>query len=130
MTARGDPPSSKDRTAFQPSHQGPHIFPNSAFFAVLIRHAHCGHVAIRDDNAGIEKTYAQLLADALSLREALAGALPQRVLNEIRDGREVYVGVFAAGSYEYAVAMVGIYALGAAVVPMSKYKSPLRGWHG
>ena len=110
---------SKDRTCFQPPHRGEHILPNTAFLAQLLRHAHRGLVAIRDDNAGIERSYAQLIADALAVRTVLSRSVPSRALEEIERGQEVFLGVLAPGGYEYAVAVVAVYALGAAVVPIS-----------
>ena len=114
---------SKDRTCFQPPHQGPNILPNTAFLAQLLRHAHRGLLAIRDDNAGIERSYAQLIADALSLRTRISARLSQKTLHDIEIDQEVYVGVLAPGGYEYAVAVIAVYALGAAIVPMSQFQA-------
>ena len=116
---------SKDRTCFQPKHRGDHILPNTPFLAQLLRHAHSGLLAVRDDNAKVEKTYSQLLADGLSVRKSIYQALPAYVHRDIDEGREVFVGVLAPGGYEYAVAVIAVYALGAAVVPMSKSGCPI-----
>ena len=117
---------SKDRTCFQPKHRGEHILPNTAFLAQLLRHAYRSLLAIRDDNDKIEKTYGDLLSDALHLRKVVAARLSSKVLADIDDGREVFIGVLAPGGYEYAVAVVAAYALGAAVVPISEYRRGLR----
>ncbi|KAL9084037.1 MAG: hypothetical protein Q9159_005459 [Coniocarpon cinnabarinum] len=109
----------KDRTCFQPSHRGDNILPNTAFLAQLLRHAHRGRIAIRDDNAGIERTYTQLVADALSLRKQVSEALSADTRAALDHGEEVFVGVLAPGGYAYAVAVIAVYALGAAVVPMT-----------
>lgn len=113
-------PSSRDRTEFQIPDRGHNTFPNTPFFSQLIRNAHAGYVAIRDDNSGQVRTYAQLLADALNLRATVAKGLDPSVLDDLARGEEVLVGVLAPGSYEFAVAVIGVYALGAAVVPMSE----------
>jgi malonyl-CoA/methylmalonyl-CoA synthetase len=47
-------------------------------------------------------------------------------LVRLRKGDEVYIGVLAAGGYEFTVAMVAILAIGAAVVPMSKSKISMK----
>lgn len=113
----------RDRTEFQPRHRGDHILPNTPFLAQLLRHAHKELLAIRDDSLAIERTYVQLLADALSLRNTIAAKLPHDALAHIDCGREAFIGILAAGGYEYAVAVIAIYALGAAVVPMSEPNS-------
>jgi malonyl-CoA/methylmalonyl-CoA synthetase len=109
-----------DRTTLVPLHTGPHVFPNNYLFSKLLRHARRNRLAIRDVNIGIEKTYGQLLSDVLSLRAHLEVSLPEKVLESIRKGDEVYIGVLSEGGYEFAVAVLTVLALGAAVVPMSK----------
>ena len=107
-----------DRTSIVPSHEGPNVLPNSPLFSKLLRHAHRGRLAIRDLNLGVQKTYAQLLSDVLALRSAISRELDSEVLESIREGEEVYVGVLAPGGYEFAVAVIAILALGAAMVPL------------
>ncbi|KAK3720803.1 hypothetical protein LTR37_003466 [Vermiconidia calcicola] len=46
------------------------------------------------------------------------------VLQSLRAGDEVFIGVLAAGGYEFTVAMVAALAIGAAVVPMSVANPP------
>lgn len=58
--------------------------------------------------------------DALVVRDALEQKLKDDVKARLRRGEEVYIGVLAAGGYEFAVAMAAVLAIGAAVVPMSK----------
>lgn len=82
-------------------------------------------MAIRDVVAGVEKTYEDLLADALMVRAAVENVLSEDVKSQLANGDEVFVGVLAAGGYEFAVAVVAALALGAAVVPMCKYE-PIR----
>ncbi len=53
----------------------------------------------------------------------LEDSLAPDVLRILRRGDELYVGVLAAGGYEFAVAMIAALAAGAAVVPMSTYRA-------
>ncbi|EEP77534.1 conserved hypothetical protein [Uncinocarpus reesii 1704] len=110
-----------DRTSFIPPHEGDTILPLSPFFSRLVRHAHCRppRLAIRDVNLGLEKTYLQFVTDVLALRSTLRNCLGAKTVKDIKEGKEVYVGLLAAGGYEYAVGFVAIAALGAAVVPMT-----------
>jgi malonyl-CoA/methylmalonyl-CoA synthetase len=110
-----------DRTALVPAHQGSHVLPNSPFFGKVLRHARRGRIAIRDVALGVEKTYEDLLADALALRAVIEDKLDKDVLKQLQEQEEVFVGVLAAGGYEFSVAVVATLALGAAVVPMCKY---------
>jgi malonyl-CoA/methylmalonyl-CoA synthetase len=109
-----------DRTALVPAHTGPLVLPNSPFFGKLLRHARRGRMAIRDVVAGVEKTYEDLLGDALSLRAEIERTLNPHVLKQLQRDEEVFIGVLAAGGYEFAVAVVATLAIGAAVVPMCK----------
>lgn len=108
-----------DRTRLVPPHEGYHIFPNIALFSTLLRHAHRNHLAIRDVRLGIQRTYGELLSEALGLRHKLQKSLDPEVLRAIKNGDEVFIGVLAAGGYEFAVAALAVLALGAAMVPMS-----------
>ncbi|KAK4935524.1 hypothetical protein LTR10_023435 [Elasticomyces elasticus] len=108
-----------DRTLLVPSHEGPHVLPNSPFWGKLVRHARRNRTAIRDVDLGVSKTYGQLLSDALSLRLVVSRSLPRSTLDAIARGEEVYIGVLAAGGYEFTVAVLAVLALGAAFVPMS-----------
>lgn len=116
----------RDHSELFPSHRGRHILPNNPFFTRLLRHAHRGRTAIRDRDLDVVKTYADLLSDALSLREAIRGSLPPETLSKLNRGDEVYIGILAAGGYEFAVAMVAVLAIGAAAVPMSELSIYLR----
>ncbi|KAK2745916.1 putative NRPS-like protein biosynthetic cluster [Myotisia sp. PD_48] len=111
-----------DRNNFIPSHEGDNILPLSPFFSKLVRYAHRRpqRLAVRDLNLGVEKTYSQLLTDVIAVRKALRATLDTQVLKALAEGKqEVYIGLLAAGGYEYTVAFIAIIALGAAVVPMS-----------
>lgn len=114
------PPRCTDRAELLPSHEGHHIFPNTPIFSRLLRHAYRNQLAIRDVRLGIEKTYTELLSDALSLRHVLRGSLDQETLRRLQNDEEVYIGVLAPGGYEFAVAMLAVIAIGAAAVPMGK----------
>lgn len=110
-----------DRTTLFQPHIGPNILPNNPLFTRLLRHAQRNNTAIIDLNLHLIKTYADLLSDVLSLRNALRQRLRSRDVARLDrgGGEEVYVGVLAAGGYEWTVAMLAVLALGAAVVPMS-----------
>ncbi|KIW88429.1 uncharacterized protein Z519_10998 [Cladophialophora bantiana CBS 173.52] len=108
-----------DRTSFLPSHTGPHVFPNSPFFSKLLRHARRGRVALRDVDLGLEKTYTEILSDALSFRAVIERSLSDQQLKAVHRGDEVYIGVLAAGGYEFTVAVLAVLGIGAAVVPIA-----------
>ncbi|KAL4803111.1 hypothetical protein BDV18DRAFT_166447 [Aspergillus unguis] len=110
-----------DRTLTVPSHTGPNVLPNQPFFEKLLRFAHRDppQLAIRDVNAGVEKSYLQLLSDALALRKALKNTLSPETLRELEHDKEVFIALIAPGGYEYAVAFTAVLALGAAVVPIT-----------
>lgn len=107
-----------DRTQIVPPHQGPHILPNNPLFGRLLRHARRHRVAIKDRELGVSKTYGELLDAALGFREVVQAALPSDAQRRLSRGEEVYVGILAAGGYEFTVAVLAVLALGAAVVPM------------
>ncbi|UZP43538.1 hypothetical protein NXS19_011350 [Fusarium pseudograminearum] len=107
-----------DRTQIVPLHDGPHVLPNNPLFTRLLRHAHRNYLAIRDRELGVSKTYGELLDAGLGLRDVVRAALPSEVIEQLNNGNEVYVGVLAAGGYEFTVAVLAVLALGAAVVPM------------
>jgi hypothetical protein len=44
-----------------------------------------------------------------------------QTLRDLAEDKEVYIGLLAAGGYEYTVGFIAIVALGAAVVPMGKF---------
>ncbi|KAL4862473.1 hypothetical protein BDV12DRAFT_207184 [Aspergillus spectabilis] len=110
-----------DRALNVPRHVGDNVLPNLPFFEKLLRFAHRDppRVAIRDLNAGIEKTYVQLLTDAIVLRRALKDTLSPATQTQLDNDQEVFIALIAPGGYDYAVAFTAILALGAAVVPIS-----------
>ncbi|KAJ5132582.1 hypothetical protein N7448_006740 [Penicillium atrosanguineum] len=110
-----------DRTQFVPSHVGNNVLPNLPFFHKLLRYAQRkpSRIAVRDVIAGVEKTFHDLLSDALALRSEIEKMLSQETLRELAEDKEVYIGLLAPGGYEYTVGFVAIIALGAAVVPMA-----------
>jgi len=112
----------KDRTAFIPAHRGIDVLPNGPLFSRLLRYAHRRpqRVAVKDVNAGIEKTHIQLLTDVLALRRAIELMLNPSILVSLRNGDDVYMSILAPGGYEYTVAFLAILALGAAAVPLSE----------
>jgi malonyl-CoA/methylmalonyl-CoA synthetase len=110
-----------DRTDFVPSHSADHILPADPLFTRLLTLAHRPNPkpAIRDVNVGIERTAAQLLSDVLVLRRTLKRSLTKQTVQDLQDGREVYISLLAPGGYEFAVAVLAILALGAAASPFS-----------
>ncbi|KAL4951771.1 hypothetical protein BDW69DRAFT_186082 [Aspergillus filifer] len=115
-----------DRTLTVPPHTGHNVLSDLPFFEKLLRFAHRRPplLAIRDVNAGVEKSYLQLLSDALTLRKALKGSLGPEIQQDLEDDNEVYIALIAPGGYEYAVAFIAILALGAAVVPITTALPP------
>ncbi|OAL30024.1 hypothetical protein AYO22_01930 [Fonsecaea multimorphosa] len=107
-----------DRSQCVPPHSGDHILPNSPLFGKLIRHARRGRVALRDRGLGVEKTYAELLDAVLAFRKVVDASLSSDARARLHRGDEVYIGVLAAGGFEFTVAMLAVLALGAAAVPM------------
>lgn len=110
-----------DRSQCVPQHNGDHILPNSPLFGKLLRHARRGRVALRDRGLGVEKTYAELLDAVLAFRKVVEASLSSDARARLRRGDEVYIGVLAAGGFEFTVAMLAVLALGAAAVPMCKW---------
>ena len=110
-----------DRTLYAPKHVGHNILPNHSLFNRLIRFAHASpaRLCIRDDNTGTEATHIQFLTDVIHLRSRIWRNLTPPVRDALNDRQEVYIAVLAPGGYEYAVAMLAVLALGAAVVPLT-----------
>jgi malonyl-CoA/methylmalonyl-CoA synthetase len=108
-----------DRTNCVPRHTGSNVLPKTPMLSQLLRHAHHGRLAIRDLNLGVERSYGDLLSDVLYLRNLVEARLSPSVKAALENGEEVYIGVLAAGGYEYAVGVLTVMALKAAIVPMS-----------
>ncbi|KAL4960017.1 uncharacterized protein BDV14DRAFT_211954 [Aspergillus stella-maris] len=121
-----NPSPSGDRTLTVPPHTGDNILPNLPFFEKLLRFANRRPplIAIRDVNAGVKKSYLQLLSDALALRKALRASLSPKIQQDLDEDSEVYIALIAPGGYEYAVAFTTILAIGAAVVPITTALPP------
>lgn len=112
------------RTDFAPSHDGAPVLPNSPLFSKLLRHARRNRMAIKDKQLDLTRTYGELLDAVLSFREVVQASLPTEVNAKLLRGGEVYIGVLAAGGYEFTVAVLTVLALGAAVVPMCESSIP------
>ena len=110
-----------DRTDFVPSHEGDNVLPCDPLFTRLLALARrpVQQPAIRDVNAGIDRTHAQLLGDILNFRRLVRAALAPAVLDGLRRGDEVWISILAPGGYNFAVATLAALALGAAVSPLS-----------
>jgi malonyl-CoA/methylmalonyl-CoA synthetase len=98
------------------------VLPNLPLFHKLLRYAQRKppRIAVRDVNAGMEKTFHDLLSDVLALRIEIEKSLSTETLRDLAEDKEVYIGLLAPGGYEYTVGFVAIIALGAAVVPMGE----------
>lgn len=122
LTSVSHSTTNNDRVAFVPAHQGDDVLPNSPLFSRLLRFAHRKpqRVAIRDINAGIERTHLQLLTDVLALLRAMKTMLSPSILAALQNREDVYMGILAPGGYEYTVAFLAVLAMGAAGVPLSK----------
>ena len=110
-----------DRTEFVPNHDGDLVLPCDPLFTRLLAVAHRRpqrHTII-DHNTGARKTTADLITDIIRLRRVLRAALPLPVLDDLRDGKEVYINVLAPGGYEFAVGILAVLALGAAASTIS-----------
>jgi acyl-CoA synthetase (AMP-forming)/AMP-acid ligase II len=105
-----------------PQHVGPNILPNFSLFHRLLHLAlDHRHVAIKDVAAGIEATHAQFLSDILHLRNTLRSMLSAEVRQQIERHQEIYICLLSRGSYEYAVGLLAIVALGAIAVPICRF---------
>lgn len=110
-----------ERRDFVPRHDGDNIFPADQLFTRLLHLAHLPGqpFAVRDVNAGIERTHAQLISDVLNYRRLLKKRLCPGALQAIANKKEVYIHILALGGYEFTVAIVSILALGAIPSPLS-----------
>lgn len=112
-----------ERVDFVPRHEGDNIFPGDQLFTRLLHLAQLPTpgqpLVVRDINAGIERTHAQLLSDVLKYRRVLKGVLGPTPLEDIRNGKEVYLHILALGSYEFTVGILAVLALGAIPSPLS-----------
>ncbi|KAJ5793927.1 hypothetical protein N7457_000526 [Penicillium paradoxum] len=120
-----------DRTLFIPPHVGENVFPNLPFFHRLLRYAQRrpSPIAVRDLNAGVEKTYHDLLSDVLALRKVLESTISPEARRDLLADKEVYIGLLAPGGYEYTVGFIAILAIGAAIVPMAATVPPEEAWY-
>jgi malonyl-CoA/methylmalonyl-CoA synthetase len=108
-----------DRSDFVPSHTGPNVFPNFFLFSRLVRLAHKPLLACRDLTFGFTATYAQLLTDALHLRNILRQELDPHIVSRIDNEDEVYILLLGPCGYEFTVGFLGLIALGVVPVPIS-----------
>lgn len=110
-----------ERTAFIPRHDGDHILPADPLFTRLLTIANRSsqRIAIRDLNSGVERTIAELLSDVLNLRRILKKSLTATALQDVQDGKEVFISILAPGGYEFAVGIFACLALGFAASAIS-----------
>jgi malonyl-CoA/methylmalonyl-CoA synthetase len=112
--------SDLDRSQIVPPHVGPNVLPNSPLFGKLLRHARRERLALRDLELGVAKTYGELLDAVLTFRDEVRALLDPEARRKLENGDDVYIGVLAAGGWEFTVATLSVLSLGAAVVPMCK----------
>ena len=111
-----------ERVDFVPRHEGDYVFPGDQLFTCLLHLAHLPGqpFAVRDVNAGIERTHAQLLSDVLNYRGVIKNNLSPDVLRAVGNRKEIYIHILALGGYEFTVAFFATLALGAVAVPICK----------
>jgi malonyl-CoA/methylmalonyl-CoA synthetase len=135
-------PIMEDRCCMVPKHSGRNVLPNNVrcdlyltrgydhgvvlnmfqpLFSRLLRFANrtAAPIAIDDVRLGLRKTHTELLSDVIALRDRLFCTLTGETRNALENSDEVYIAVIAPGGYEYAVAVLAVLALGAAVVPLT-----------
>ncbi|RMZ77203.1 hypothetical protein DV738_g4486, partial [Chaetothyriales sp. CBS 135597] len=110
-----------DRTEVVPPHQGDLVLPADPLFTRLLTNAYKSRsrVVIRDVNANVEKTAADLLSDVVNFRRVLKAALSKEAIEQISRGKEVIISILAPGGYEFAVGILAVLALGAVASPLS-----------
>jgi len=114
-----------DRRTFTPYHEiRNNVIPCDPLFIRLLTWAKSPtqRPAIRDLNAGIEKTYAELLSDAINFREVLRSKLTSETLEALKNKEEVFISLVAPGGYEFAVGVLGILGLGAGASAFSPHQ--------
>ena len=114
-----------DRMRFVPRDVGPEVFPNFLIFSRLVRFAYKQHlIAVKDLTFGYTASYAQLLTDALHLRNVLRQKLDPSVVEQIENNEEVFVNLLGPGGYEFTVGFLALMALGAVIVPICMLVRP------
>lgn len=110
-----------DRTSLAPRHIGDLVLPCDPLFTrlLVLANRYEQRPAIRDVNLGIERNAAELLSDAITLRQSIRSSLTPKTLHELDQGAEVYVTLLAPGGYEFAVGILAILALGTATSTLS-----------
>jgi malonyl-CoA/methylmalonyl-CoA synthetase len=110
-----------DRTSYVPRHTGQNVIPNTPMLSQVLRHAMVhNRLAVKEKVMGREKNYAELIADVVHLRNIVHEQLSPEIRTSLDAGQEVFIGVLAAGGYDYVVAFLAVLALKAAIVPMSE----------
>ena len=111
----------EERTTCIPRHDGDQILPADPLFTRLLTIANrpTQRVAVRDLNTGVQKTIAELLSDVLNLRRVLKNSLTASALQDVQDGKEVFISILAPGGYEFAVGIFACLALGFAASAIS-----------
>lgn len=118
-----------DRASFVPRHGSlkDNVLPNDPLFLRLLTIAHNQNASkplIRDLTTGVEATASTLLSDILNLRRRIAKCLSSRTLEDLRDGKDVFISISAGGGYEFAVGILAILALGACASLLSPAMPP------
>lgn len=97
--------------------------PNDPLFRQLIRNSQqILHTIFKDPYAGVEADYRRFLTDVIDFRDALRQNLPEHLLDKHGSLRDdgFSICILASVSYEFAIALYAIFALGAIAVPLCK----------
>lgn len=110
-----------DRTDFVPRHVGDNILPLDPLFNRLLGLAHRDppRPVVRDVVNNLERTHLDLINDILSLSRTIRASLPTQALQDLENGKEVFIAVLCPGGYEFAVGLLTALAVGAGANSLS-----------
>lgn len=107
-----------DRTGFFPRHSSlsDNVLPNDPLFLKLLTLANGKYrhkPIIRDVKLKLERNILSLLGDVVCFKKVIKQSLTCQTLQDLDDGKEVFICICAAGGYEFTVAILATLALGA-----------------
>ncbi|KAL3482700.1 hypothetical protein BJX62DRAFT_231493 [Aspergillus germanicus] len=118
-----------DWTTFFHRDDGPDVLPNEIIFHMLLAAALNEHdITVRDQEASIEATHAQLLSDVMACKRHLLTALPLATLEQLEAEREIPF-LILAGGYEFIISFFTVLAIGGIAVPLSLKVTAKEGIH-
>lgn len=100
---------------------GEDLLPNDLFMTDLLNHnlTDPNATIIRDHHSNVDASRKRLLLDVLTLRDAIYAQLNYATkVNLLNPDVDVFICVMLPPSYEFLVAFMAIFALGAAAVPL------------